>query len=845
MSDYVHPSPVESIHRRDDDDDDDDSEGEGLAREDRGAAARRDLGLSGSDEEDDEDEYEVELIVQARGRGSGRRYRVRWQGFTEDHDTWEPAEHLHPQLIAEFEREELAEQGGDKAAAAGDEAAEHQGGCGGRGGRGRGGRGRGGRRGRGGGGGSGGSGGDGGSSGTTSSKKTRPKSLTLTTVPMERFPESTTFVAVSLRSTGGKAPRIVSLASQVVGSSDEPFYKWVKTESSPTREAAAQLIDGVSMGTVQEQATDKFAVVGGAWIDWFGRCTSDASSAVCLLVWDEVRERSACSPFELLFTELRRAQLLPLLGANPEVELLLMDLGVALASAGTYAAAPAAQWPNRKGAAPRLSLRNAATFVQASTRGRLRCPLGEAAGEPLSELQQLAVVLSDPSGIVAKAGRKALAWRTECFCQQAELTVTYETGIRDDPVLWPWREFVDPPLEQPNGPAFTPQEGSYNPEGGPSRALREHLGMLDKDGNPQEVKLSADELMLQIFLFYFQDHTGVEGVYSVMELIVNATNAKATEPVVRALKPTGSGYELRPPRAGDSRQLLRTLRPRVAGWRELSIGELYVFLGLRLVMGAHWRPQLSDYWCTKYDGYRVPFIPHSMREDRFKEILANLAFLMLDDVTSYPGDLLRKLRPVDNALIERATLAWDAEPEAAVDEHRCPLSSRYAKPLITVLYCKPIKVGINNYLFTYRSGYTPRWQWWDGKASKAAMPKGQPTDVGELNEENDEELGYIMQLIVNLVGGLEGTGITIYLDKAFSSVKLARRLASMGIAMVGMTRGTRPKTMKLSPEHYFAFSKTAKAEADNLERWHFRRIAYTPLPDAHGRCPANGPLIAH
>ena len=125
------------------DDDDEDSEGEGLGR---GAAARRDLGLSGSDE----DEYAVELVVQARGRGSGRRYRVRWQGFTEDHDTWEPAEHLHPQLIAEFEREELAEQGGDQAAAAGDEAAEHQGGDGGLGGRERGGRGRSGGHGRGG-----------------------------------------------------------------------------------------------------------------------------------------------------------------------------------------------------------------------------------------------------------------------------------------------------------------------------------------------------------------------------------------------------------------------------------------------------------------------------------------------------------------------------------------------------------------------------------------------------------------------------------------------------------------------------------------------------------------------
>ena len=299
----------------------------------------------------------------------------------------------------------------------------------------------------------------------------------------------------------------------------------------------------------------------------------------------------------------------------------------------------------------------------------------------------------------------------------------------------------------------------------------------------------------------------------------------------------GKGFELRPWREGDSQALKRRERQRVSSWRDLSIGELYVFLGLRLVMGAHWRPQLSDYWASKdfADGYPVPLVKTSMREDRYKEILANLSFLMPDDTWSYQGCLLRKLRLVDDALLERAKLAWDPEPECCADEQRCPLNSRFAKKLITTLWCKPIKVAVNNYLITFRSGYTWRWQWWDGKASRKAMPKGQPTDTGELNEESEEELGYIMQLIVNLTDGLEGTGTTIFLDKAFSSVRLARLLSLKGIAMVGMTRGARPKTMKLGPENYFAYRKRAKADADNLQRWNFRRVAYTPLPEAHER----------
>ena len=40
-----------------------------------------------------DEEYEVESIVAERKGPRGRQeYRVRWKGYTEDDDTWEPAE---------------------------------------------------------------------------------------------------------------------------------------------------------------------------------------------------------------------------------------------------------------------------------------------------------------------------------------------------------------------------------------------------------------------------------------------------------------------------------------------------------------------------------------------------------------------------------------------------------------------------------------------------------------------------------------------------------------------------------------------------------------------------------
>jgi hypothetical protein len=58
VSDYAHPSPVSSIHRRDDDSDESE-DGEGLAREEEADNARRDLGLGG-DEEEEADEEEAD-----------------------------------------------------------------------------------------------------------------------------------------------------------------------------------------------------------------------------------------------------------------------------------------------------------------------------------------------------------------------------------------------------------------------------------------------------------------------------------------------------------------------------------------------------------------------------------------------------------------------------------------------------------------------------------------------------------------------------------------------------------------------------------------------------------------
>ena len=49
------------------------------------------------------DEYEVESIIGHRGPVVMRWYKIRWKGFTEEYDTYEPRVNVHPDLIRDYE----------------------------------------------------------------------------------------------------------------------------------------------------------------------------------------------------------------------------------------------------------------------------------------------------------------------------------------------------------------------------------------------------------------------------------------------------------------------------------------------------------------------------------------------------------------------------------------------------------------------------------------------------------------------------------------------------------------------------------------------------------------------
>ena len=58
---------------------------------------------------DNSDDFEVEKVVDSRMRKGVRQYQVKWKGYDESENTWEPAEHLRgsTEAVGQYEKSQM------------------------------------------------------------------------------------------------------------------------------------------------------------------------------------------------------------------------------------------------------------------------------------------------------------------------------------------------------------------------------------------------------------------------------------------------------------------------------------------------------------------------------------------------------------------------------------------------------------------------------------------------------------------------------------------------------------------------------------------------------------------
>lgn len=655
------------------------------------------------------------------------------------------------------------------------------------------------------------------------------------------------FVLLSVLGNGlPSAPRTISLGAEIAdphgllrGGSNAGFHEYIKLGAGETFNAeAVSSIHGRSFDELQSQAQGSAADVFQRWLSWLQAALRRAGDGVSfvLVSW----KGYSTGAFTLLSTELNRCGL-----TLPHSRLEVMDLvdvlrakklfdSASLAECASAASKEAEELPTRWAGARTRSA--ALALGDLNSADVWRSPSAEPTLLGLL-VHVLAARTSGTGKVVGKAGC-ALPY-TPFWTYGSELAA-YEKQQQNDPEPPPWKR-GPPPCEQASGLTFRPR--GKLPQGGPSEALFAAVGLNgdgasnlsppavdDQKGSPNEM---ARSLIIQVFHFYFPEPVdGGDNSKNVLQRIVDATNEKAMEFVVRerAKGPFKAATEDNPldefnvepgPHSRHRAPAMVT--------DPLTVDELLVYLGIRILLGAY-NVDVIDYCWSSTEHFRVPEIADSMRLDRFKLINYQLSFMMADDDSNKEGAnaKIRKIFDVTEWLRAACQRAWDPEPDAVPDESRLRLSSRYCS-FATTLLCKPIKHGLTIYCVNFcRTRYLYNFEWFTGKQSDHGL--GQPTDTTPLNEDNSEEMKYMLGLMNRLItDDFDDTGACVYTDKAFTSIKLARLLAKRRLAIVGMLRTVgRPKVRPRGNAEYWPFRHYSKAEMDLYMRG-FRREAHVAV----------------
>ena len=188
---------------------------------------------------------------------------------------------------------------------------------------------------------------------------------------------------------------------------------------------------------------------------------------------------------------------------------------------------------------------------------------------------------------------------------------------------------------------------------------------------------------------------------------------------------------------------------------DVSIDDMYVFLGINIIMGYHRLPSLRHYWMTG-DDVGVPAIQKAMSRDRFSFILGKLHVNDNNKLDVSNKDKIYKVRPLVDSLNERFSDKRAPSQNLSIDESMILFKGRSSLKQYNPM--KPIKRGYKLWCLGDNDGYIYKFEIYTGKK-------------GESDTHNIYKLGLGGHVVTTLAGHLCGKNHKLFFDNYFSSIR--------------------------------------------------------------------------
>lgn len=208
---------------------------------------------------------------------------------------------------------------------------------------------------------------------------------------------------------------------------------------------------------------------------------------------------------------------------------------------------------------------------------------------------------------------------------------------------------------------------------------------------------------------------------------------------------------------------------RLSRWKDVTVEEIKVFLGLVLLTGLVKKPKVEDYWSFN-EAMDTPFFRRYMSRNRFQAILSNFHLVENRNAPKRgrPGfDPLYKVRPMVSMCEKNFKSSFYPAREITIDEGGVPWRGRVSFKVYNPR--KPNKFQMKFYeVCDSRTGYVYCFEIYTGKGS------GNQDNVDTI----DPTATSITQLVVRLLakGNLLDVGHHLYMDNYYTSPELLEEL---------------------------------------------------------------------